>query len=50
MSGVDMLFKRMGLNRDIALAGGVLAIIGMLILPMPGCCSTSGSPSRSRCP
>ena len=33
MSGVDILFKRMGLNRDIALAGGVLAIIGMLILP-----------------
>ena len=27
-----MLFRRMGLNRDIALAGGVLAIIGMLIL------------------
>ena len=26
----------MGLNRDIALAGGVISIIAMLILPMPG--------------
>ena len=34
--GVETLFRRMGLNRDIALAGGVIAIIAMLILPMPG--------------
>ncbi|MFV0623210.1 flagellar biosynthesis protein FlhA [Sphingomonas sp. ac-8] len=30
------LFQRIGANRDMALALGVLAIIGMLILPMPG--------------
>ena len=28
--------QRIGANRDMALAGGVIAIIGMLILPMPG--------------
>jgi flagellar biosynthesis protein FlhA len=28
--------QRLGANRDMALAGGVLAIIAMLILPMPG--------------
>ena len=28
--------NRIGANRDMALAGGVLAIIGMLVLPMPG--------------
>jgi len=30
------LFERMGPGRDLALAGGVLAIIAMLVLPMPG--------------
>jgi flagellar biosynthesis protein FlhA len=30
------LLNRIGLNRDLALAGSVIAIIGMLILPMPG--------------
>ncbi|SEI78106.1 flagellar biosynthesis protein FlhA [Sphingomonas sp. OV641] len=30
------LFQRMGANRDMALAVGVIAIIAMLILPMPG--------------
>ena len=30
------LFQRIGTNRDMALAIGVLGIIGMLILPMPG--------------
>ena len=29
-------FQRIGANRDMALAVGVIAIIGMLILPMPG--------------
>ncbi|KTF70593.1 flagellar biosynthesis protein FlhA [Sphingomonas sp. HT-1] len=29
-------FQRIGANRDMALAGGVIAIIAMLILPMPG--------------
>lgn len=28
--------QRIGANRDMALAGGVIAIIAMLILPMPG--------------
>ncbi len=28
--------NKLGLNRDIALAGGVVAIIAMLILPIPG--------------
>ena len=30
------LLQRIGANRDLALAFGVIAIIGMLILPMPG--------------
>ena len=30
------ILNRLGLNRDLALAGSVIAIIGMLILPMPG--------------
>jgi len=30
------ILQRIGGNRDIALAGGVMAIIAMLILPMPG--------------
>lgn len=30
------LLDRIGANRDMALAGGVIAIIAMLILPMPG--------------
>ena len=30
------LLNRIGLNRDLALAGSVIAIIGMLILPIPG--------------
>ncbi|MDP5281182.1 flagellar biosynthesis protein FlhA [Sphingomonas sp. DG1-23] len=30
------LLNRIGLNRDLALAGAVIAIIGMLILPVPG--------------
>ncbi len=30
------LLQRIGANRDLALAGGVIAIIAMLILPMPG--------------
>ena len=30
------LMQRVGDNRDLALAGGVIAIIAMLILPMPG--------------
>ncbi|WP_010545168.1 flagellar biosynthesis protein FlhA [Sphingomonas elodea] len=30
------LLQRIGANRDMALAGGVIAIIAMLILPMPG--------------
>src|SRR3954465_14266984 len=30
------LLNRFGLSRDLALAGAVMAIIGMLILPMPG--------------
>jgi flagellar biosynthesis protein FlhA len=30
------ILNRIGLNRDLALAGAVIAIIGMLILPMPG--------------
>jgi len=33
---LDMLLKRLGPNRDLALAIGVIAIIAMLILPMPG--------------
>src|SRR6478735_3270279 len=33
---LDALFKRLGLGRDLALGFGVIAIIGMLILPMPG--------------
>jgi flagellar biosynthesis protein FlhA len=34
--GVLSFLQRIGANRDMALAVGVLAIIGMLILPMPG--------------
>ncbi|MDV3457404.1 flagellar biosynthesis protein FlhA [Sphingomonas sp. HF-S4] len=30
------ILNRLGMNRDLALAGAVVAIIGMLILPMPG--------------
>ncbi|MCX8476652.1 MAG: flagellar biosynthesis protein FlhA [Sphingomonas sp.] len=30
------LLNRIGMNRDLALAGSVVAIIAMLILPMPG--------------
>ncbi|NIJ20822.1 flagellar biosynthesis protein FlhA [Sphingomonas naasensis] len=30
------LLNRIGLNRDLALAGSVVAIIAMLVLPMPG--------------
>lgn len=33
---VTNILNRLGLNRDLALAGSVIAIIGMLILPMPG--------------
>ncbi|UYY59689.1 flagellar biosynthesis protein FlhA [Sphingomonas sp. S2-65] len=33
---INILFQRMGLNRDLALAGAVIAIIAMLILPIPG--------------
>ncbi len=32
---VTRLLERIGANRDMALAGGVIAIIAMLILPMP---------------
>ena len=31
----DDLVKRFGLGRDLALAGSVIAIIAMLILPLP---------------
>ena len=33
---LDMLLKRLGPNRDLALAIGIIGIIAMLILPMPG--------------
>src|SRR6478735_6157140 len=33
---LDATFKRLGLGRDPALGFGVIAIIAMLILPMPG--------------
>ncbi len=33
--GLAPLLQKMGANRDMALAGGVVAIIAMLILPMP---------------
>ncbi|MFZ5746630.1 MAG: flagellar biosynthesis protein FlhA [Pseudomonadota bacterium] len=33
---VNNILQRIGANRDLALAGGVIAIIAMLILPMPG--------------
>ena len=33
---VTNILNRMGLNRDLALAGSVVAIIAMLVLPMPG--------------
>lgn len=35
-SQLTSLFQRIGANRDMALASGVVAIIAMLILPMPG--------------
>jgi flagellar biosynthesis protein FlhA len=35
-AGLAGLVQRIGANRDMALAVGVIAIIGMLILPMPG--------------
>ncbi|HEX8419312.1 MAG TPA: flagellar biosynthesis protein FlhA [Sphingomonas sp.] len=36
MSPVAGFLQRIGANRDMALAVGVIAIIGMLILPLPG--------------
>jgi len=36
MEGISAFLTRIGATRDIALAVGVIAIIGMLILPMPG--------------
>ena len=36
MDGIIAFLNRIGATRDIALAVGVIAIIGMLILPMPG--------------
>ncbi|OYX51542.1 MAG: flagellar biosynthesis protein FlhA [Sphingomonas sp. 32-66-10] len=36
MDGISAFLTRIGATRDIALAVGVIAIIGMLILPMPG--------------
>jgi flagellar biosynthesis protein FlhA len=36
MTKLADLTQRLGLNRDLALAGSVLAIIAMLIVPMPG--------------
>ena len=36
MDGLNAFLTRIGATRDIALAVGVIAIIGMLILPMPG--------------
>ena len=33
--GVNALIARLGLSRDLALAGSVIAIIAMLILPLP---------------
>jgi len=33
---INNFLQRIGANRDLALAFGVIAIIGMLILPMPG--------------
>ncbi|MGN6374312.1 MAG: flagellar biosynthesis protein FlhA [Sphingomonas sp.] len=36
MPALKSLLDKLGANRDMALAIGVLAIIGMLILPMPG--------------
>ncbi|MEG8015108.1 flagellar biosynthesis protein FlhA [Sphingomonas sp. 22R3R2A-7] len=36
MTSIATLMQRIGANRDMALAVGVIAIIGMLILPMPG--------------
>lgn len=36
MTSIASLMQRIGANRDMALAVGVVAIIGMLILPMPG--------------
>ena len=36
MEKLNDLLRRIGVNRDLALAGSVVAIIAMLILPMPG--------------
>ncbi|MFL9841535.1 flagellar biosynthesis protein FlhA [Sphingomonas sp. ST-64] len=36
MDAISAFLNRVGASRDIALAVGVVAIIGMLILPMPG--------------
>ncbi len=36
MDAISVFLTRIGATRDIALAVGVIAIIGMLILPMPG--------------
>jgi len=36
MNGLNRFLSRLGNGRDIALAIGVLAIIGTLVLPMPG--------------
>ena len=36
MGRLDGVASRFGLNRDLALAGGVITIIAMLILPLPG--------------
>ncbi|QDX25804.1 flagellar biosynthesis protein FlhA [Sphingomonas suaedae] len=36
MDALNAFLTRIGASRDIALAVGVIAIIGMLILPMPG--------------
>ena len=36
MDAIAAFLNRIGASRDIALAVGVVAIIGMLILPMPG--------------
>ena len=35
MDQLNQIFQRLGPSRDLALAFGVMAIIGMLILPMP---------------
>ena len=35
MIKVVEMFQRLGAHRDLALAGGVIAIIAMLIMPLP---------------